>query len=236
MGAPATLIEGDDDQTTTYPPRYAGLATPLRLPFPLKSVSSADSGMEKMPDGRMRYWIRHDIVRGVTPRMLDWWFRNLEGTIEFGGRRYNRYRFWHPGDHVHASYASRLPDGTVGVGASIRLIEVLGRDERFVVDTTTHIERLDEGGYIHNPEFHGRTGFARMEYSFAPAPGGTLYENCLIVGGSSAVTRLMLNPLIERFGFTREQGRAWLRHNIEEVGMFENFLPDLYRKETGRSF
>ncbi len=192
----------------------------------------------------MKYWIRHDIVRGVTPAMLSWWFRNLEGWIEFGGRRYNRYRS--SGTRrttVHASYArplAALPSGLgsrhVGRdGAAIRLIEVLGRNEKFVVDTVTHIERLDEGGFIHNPEVFGRTGVARMEYTFEPVPDGTLYENCLIIGTSLPVLRFA-NPLLARLAFDDAHGRAWLRHNIEEVGMFENFLPALYRQETGRSW
>lgn len=221
------------DASLPLPARYAGLPRALDLPFPLKPVSSADTGVETLPDGRMKYWIRHDVVRGVTPSMLSWWFRNLEGTIEFAGRRYNRYRFWHPQDHVHASYARRLRDGTVGPGAEIRLIEVLGRNEKFVVDTVTHIERLDEGGFVHNPEIGGRTGLARMEYTFTPVPDGTLYENCLIIGTSRPVLRLA-NPLLARLAFDDAHGRAWLRHNIEEVGMFENFLPVLYRQETGR--
>lgn len=222
-----------DDQETTYPPRFERLPTPLALPFPLKPVASADTGVERLPDGRTSYWIRHDTVRGVTPRMLAWWFANLEGKVRFGGRSYDRYRFWHPGDHVHASYARRRPDGTIGPGAAIRLIEVLGRDRRFLVDTITEIERLDEGGYVHNPRLHGRTGLVRMEYRFERVPGGTLYENRLIIG-SVAPWYALARPLVERFGFGAEQGRAWLRHNVEEVGMFEHFLPGLYRAETGR--
>ncbi len=229
----SALEEAVDDLETTYPPVYRHLPTPLPLPFSLKPVSSADSGAETLPDGRTRYWIRHDLLRGVTPAMLDWWFRHLEGTIEFGGRRYNRYRFWHPGDHVHASYHTRLGDGTVGPGAAIRLIEVLGRNERYLVDTVTHIERLDEGGFVHNPELHGRAGFVRMEYGFERKAGGTLYENCLIIG-STASWYPLVRPLVRTFGFTEGQGRAWLRHNIEEVGMFEHFLPELYHRETGR--
>lgn len=225
---------GADDFGATYNSVYRGPATPLPLPFALKPLSSADSGVEKLPDGRTRYWIRHDMVRGVTPAMLDWWFRNLEGTVRFGGRSYNRYRFWHPQDHVHASYHRRLPDGSVGPGAQIRLIEVLGRNEKYVVDTITHIERLDEGGYIHNPELHGRTGMARMEYTFEPAKGGTLYENCLIIG-SGAPWYPLVRPIVHAFAFTEAQGQAWLRHNVEEVGMFENFLPQLYHAETGRT-
>lgn len=226
-------LESRDDPIA-YPPVHTGLSVPLDLPFGLKPVGSADSGVEALPGGRTKYWIRHDIVRGVTPRMLDWWFRNIEGDIAFAGQHYNRYRFWHPRDHVHASYAKRLPDGSVGPGAAIRLIEVLGRDPRFRVDTVTHIERLDEGGYIHNPEFHGHTGFARMEYTFERVPAGTRYENCLILGAASPWLR-PVNSLVARFAFTPEQGAAWLRHNVEEVGMFENFLPALYRQETGRT-
>lgn len=230
----ADLAQTSDDQETTYPPRFERLPTPLDLPFTLKPLNSADTGVETLPDGRTKYWIRHDIVRGVTPAMLDWWFRHLEGTIRFGGRTYNRYRFWHPRDHVHASYHKRLPDGSVGPGAQIRLIEVLGRNRRFLVDTITHIERLDEGGYIHNPEVHGRTAMARMEYAFEPTPAGTRYENCLIIG-ANAPWYPLVRPLVHAFVFTQAQGQAWLRHNVEEVGMFENFLPELYQQEIGRT-
>lgn len=66
------LETAPDDLELTYPPRFERLPTPLPLPFPLKPLSSADTGVERMEDGRTRFWIRHDIVRGVTPRMLDW--------------------------------------------------------------------------------------------------------------------------------------------------------------------
>jgi DAPG hydrolase PhiG domain len=229
----STTIERTDELSLTYPPQFAGLPRPLNLPFALKPLDSAESGVETLPDGRTRYWINHDVLRGVTPRMLVWWFSHLEGDITFAGRLYNRYRFWHPRDHVHASYAKRLPHGRIGPGARIRLIEVLGRNPRFRVDTITHIERLDEGGYIHNPELHGRTGLVRMAYSFERVARGTLYRNSLIIGSPAAWYRLV-KPLVRRFAFTEEHGQAWLRHNVEEVGMFENFLPGLYKEETGR--
>ena len=231
MSAPLAMPDGG---AIRLPPRYAGLPAPLALPFALRPLGSAETGVEQLADGRTKYWIRHDVLRGVTPRMLAWWFANLEGTISFGGRDYDRYRFWHPNDHVHASYARRLPDGRVGPGAAIRIIEVLGRDPRFLVDITTHIERLDEGGYVHLPELYGRTGLARMEYTFTSVPAGTLYENCLIVGSDAAWYGLV-RPLVRSFVFTARHGAAWLRHNVEEVGMFEAFLPGLYRHETGRS-
>lgn len=215
-----------------YPAHRARPPEPAPLPWALKGLGSAESGSERLADGRMSYWIRHDIVRGVTPKMLAWWFAHLEGDVLVGGRRVNRYRAWHPYDHVHASYARRLPDGSVGPGAAIRLREYLGANPAYEVDTVSDIEKLDEEGFIHNPRLHRATGLARMEYRFTRTPDGTLYENRLIIGGTHGWRR-WATPLIQRFGFDRARGVAWLRHNIEEVGQFENFLPGLYRQETG---
>jgi len=55
----------------------------------------------------------------------------------------------------------------------------------------------------------------------------------LLVGGRRGWRRL-ITPFIQRFGFDHAHGTAWLSHNIEEVGLFEYFLPALYREETGR--
>lgn len=214
------------------PASFKGVPPPVHLPWGLKPVGSAASGIDTLTDGRTRCWIRHEVVRGVTPRMLAWWFAHLEGDVEVGSVRINRYRVWHPYDHVHASYARRLPDGSVGPGAAIHLREMLGANPAFVVDVVTDIEKLDEEGFIHNPVVHGIRGLARMEYRFKAVAEGTQYENCLLFGGRGTVART-LHPLLSRLAFPAGKGAAWLRHNIEEVGMFENFLPGLYRQETG---
>ncbi|MES2612956.1 MAG: hypothetical protein V4679_22075 [Pseudomonadota bacterium] len=215
-----------------YPAHFRDVPAPVHLPWGLKPMGSAVSGIDTLADGRTRCWIRHEVVRGVTPRMLAWWFAHLEGDVEVGGVRINRYRVWHPYDHVHASYARRLPDGSVGPGAAIHLREMLGANPAYVVDVVTDIEKLDEEGFIHNPVVHGIRGLARMEYRFKAVAEGTQYENCLLFGGRGTVAR-RLHPLLSRLAFPDGKGAAWLRHNIEEVGMFENFLPGLYRQETG---
>jgi hypothetical protein len=212
--------------------RAHDLPPPLELPWPLKPLQSARTGREVLPDGRVKFWIVHEVIKGVTPQMLLWWFCHLEGDIEIGGKRHDRYRVWHPLDHVRVSYARRRPDGTIGPGAAIALKEVLGRNPRYVVDVVTDIEKLDEAGFIHNPRAYGLSGFARMEYSFKAVAGGTLYENCLIFGKRAWWFR-HIRPLLEPLVFPAGQGEAWLRHNVEEVGCLENFLPDLYRRETG---
>jgi hypothetical protein len=121
------------------------------------------------------------------------------------------------------------PDGSIGPGSAIRLREHLGANPRYEVNVITEIERLDEQGFVHNPIFHGISGLARMEYQFTEVPTGTLYENCLIVGAARGAKRL-LSPLITRRVFGRARGLAWIRHNIEEVGMLENILPPLYEQ------
>ncbi len=215
-----------------YPASRSVPPEPVTLPWGLKPLGSAECGAERLSDGRLSYWIRHDTVKGVTPRMLVWWFSHLEGDVEIAGQRINRYRAWHPYDHVHARYVRRRPDGSIGPGAAIRLREFLGADPRFDVDVVTDIEQLDETGYVHNPRVHGLPGLVRMEYRFTRVADGTLYQNRILIGGAQGWRRTVL-PLVERFAFDQAHGRAWLRHNVEEVGAFEHFLPALYRSETG---
>ncbi|MGE0350549.1 DAPG hydrolase family protein [Hydrogenophaga sp.] len=195
-----------------------------------RSVDSARSGIEVLPDGRLRCWIEHDTLRGVTPPMLAWWFRHLEGEMDFEGQRLLRYHVWHPRDHVQVSYTRRLADGSVGVGAQLHIVEVFGGNPRHRVDALSDIVRLDEQGFGHRPRWHGLRA-AAMDYRFEPVPGGTRYVNSLTVGFASPWAR-PLNALMRRFVFDAERARAWIRHNVEEVGQFERFLPALFASET----
>jgi len=102
------------------------------------------SGVEVLNDGRVYCWIRHDVVRGVTPEMLVWWFKNLEGTVMIDGIAYDRYRVWHPRDHLFAKYARKSADGTVGVGSVIHLAEMLDARPDYLVHIYTEITKLDE--------------------------------------------------------------------------------------------
>lgn len=193
-------------------------------------MNSARSGMETLPDGRLRCWINHETLRGVTPKMLVWWFKSLEGVVEIDGVRYNRYRVWHPVDHLFAEYVKLNKDGTVGVGSVIHLAEMLNGRPEYLLQIRTEITKLDETGYIHQPRNRG-VRLAEIEYEFELVEGGTMYRNILTFGIKGKLGRL-LNPLLRRLFFDEEHGRAWIRHNFEEVGNFESFLPALYRSEN----
>jgi hypothetical protein len=209
------------------------LPEPLPIPWLCKPVESAASGMEILEDGRIYCWIEHETVRGVTPEMLVWWFSHLEGDVEVDGVRYDRYRVWHPRDHLFAEYAKRSANGTVGVGSVIHLAEMFDANPKYLIHIYTEIKKLDETGYEHHPRMHGLK-LAKMEYFFEPADGGTKYRNSLTIGFEGWRGRL-LNPIIKKLFFDEKRGRAWLKHNIEEVGNFEFFLPALFAAETKKN-
>jgi len=68
----------------------------------------------------------------------------------------------------------------------------------------------------------------RLEHRFGREPHGASYESRMTVGISSGAFRWLFNSLVRPRVFSDAMGTAWLVHNVEEVSMFENFLPSLY--------
>jgi hypothetical protein len=62
-------------------------------------------------------------------------------------------------------------------------------------------------------------------------PGGTRYDSTLTIGIAVPGLSGVVNPLIHRTLFPEAMGRAWLKHNIEEVGLLEHIVPRLYPGE-----
>lgn len=197
----------------------------------MKPLESAQTQVERLADGRLRFSIRHDVLRGVTPAMLVWWFNNIEGEMDLGGRQSARYRVWHPRDHVLLKYVRQARDGrNFGPGARVHIVEFLGARPDYEVDIVSTVEFLDETGFSHSDRIAG-IEVARLNYRFAPVHDGTLYENSLTVGSSGpAPARFLVNRFVRRRLFPEEMGQAWLKHNVEEVGNFEYFLPELYER------
>lgn len=162
--------------------------------------------------------------------MLVWWFKHLEGDVEYAGKKLNRYRVWHPLDHVAIEYAKKSSDGTVGVGSVIHLTEMLGANPDYLVAVHTEIVKLDEQGFGHRPRMGGFK-LAAIDYEFKAVSGGTQYNNSLVIG-TERFFGTVANPLIRKFAFDEARGRAWIQHNVEEVGNFEAFLPQLYATEA----
>ncbi len=77
------------------------------------------------------------------------------------------------------------------------------------------------------------SGISTLEHQFSAAAQGSRYASRLVIGAPSQLGRVALNPLLRRFVMSDAMAQGWLRHNIEEVGNFELFLPQLYAQETG---
>ncbi len=189
-------------------------------------ASTEEARVDVLDDGRLHLSLRHDVVHGVTPEMIVWWFHNVEGDVAFEGVPVAKYRLWHPRDHVSFRYVRRAPDGGAGPGSVYHIVEAFGRNPAYLLDVDLHVKRLDEGGFVHLPRLHGLR-LARADYAFERVRGGTRYVNAITFGLEGRVFR-PLNDRLVRAVFPEARGRAWLLHNVEEVGNWERFLPELF--------
>ncbi|GAB3716394.1 hypothetical protein GCM10027592_57660 [Spirosoma flavus] len=206
---------------------------PPKPPFgwAMKSLSSAVTNFTSLPYGSFELTIEHELIKDVTPAMLAWWFTNIGGTMEYQGQTYPRYLVWHPLDHIHWALVKPAPGGGAGVGAHFRIVEAFNRNLNQLVDSIEEVIKLDEEGITLVRREAGREVF-RLAHQFIPTEGGTLYRSRMQVGHESRLGQWLINPFMHRFIFTKAMGQAWLRHNIEEVGNFEFFLPELYAHQT----
>jgi hypothetical protein len=185
----------------------------------------ADSGLELT--------IAHDLVRGVTPAMLHWWFLHIDGIMTYHGHTYPRYLVWHPTDHIHYQEIALALDGSAGVGSRRRIVEAFGRNAAYLVDSVEEVTKLDETGIILRKRIAGVEVFS-LEHQFHPMIGGTRYLSRMIVGTTAPIARTIFNTIVRPWLFSDDMGRAWLQHNVEEVGNFEYFLPALYTEHVER--
>jgi hypothetical protein len=173
----------------------------------------------------MRATIDHQPLAGITPAMLLWWFRHIGDTTRYGGREMSSYLAWHPLDHIHWALARPAPGGGAGEGARFRIVEAFGRREEFYVDTTETVEKLDTTGIRLVRRIMG-VPVLQLEHTWSAGRDCTHYVSVLDVGARS---RLMtpVNRYLTTRAFPEPMLRAWLVHNIEEVGHLEHLLPEV---------
>lgn len=194
---------------------------------PLKPLASSLTTQSLRPCGQLVLTIEHEVVRGVTPPMLRWWFENLGGTMTWQGRTYPRYLLWHPRDHIHWELAAPGPGGGTGQGASFRIVEAFAADPANYVDSVEFVEKLDDEGISLVRRELGSEVF-RLEHRFGCAPLGATYRSRMVVGAAGGLVAPLFNRLVRPWLFSDEMGTAWLTHNVEEVGLLEHLLPGLH--------
>jgi DAPG hydrolase PhiG domain len=204
------------------------LAKPLEFGWSMKPLDSAQTKLPHLPDGRLELTIVHDILKGITPQILFWWFSNIGGETTYQGQIISKYRLWHPHDHIHWELTQRGPNGTSEAGAIFRIVEAFGRNPKYQIDVLETVEKLDITGIRLS---NRRAGFevSNLEHTFTPVAGGTLYRSRMLIGVEHPwLLPHITNSILRQRVFPEAMARAWLKHNIEEVGNFEFFLPKLY--------
>ncbi len=168
-------------------------------------------GYYKTEDGVWEIIANHEIQR-VTPEMIDWWWDHIDTT--------ERYKLWHPTDHISFEWLVSPDNGHVGA--------VQGIVESFGGAFASPIEIRWEDGTNADAEYgHVLLASSTMEgvsaadlmHEYEEAPFGTRLR-----------THFHFPP-----GPPEEFIKAVYQHNKEEMRNFSTFLPDLYRSETGKS-
>ncbi|WP_295817186.1 hypothetical protein [uncultured Deinococcus sp.] len=213
------------------PTRRPPLPPPLDFGGQMRGLETARTTQTFRPGGVMELTIDHAPLHGVTPEMLRWWFEHVHLDVHCEERVWPLYRLWHPHDHIALLKPRLNRNGRAGEGAHFHIQEVFGRDERYRVDSVEFVEKLDDSG-IRLLKFVGGVQVFSLEHWFTPVPGGTRYESQMLVGASSPLLGRLVNGTLTRRVFPRDMGRAWLRHNVEEVGNFEFFLPGLWAAQA----
>jgi hypothetical protein len=198
----------------------------------MKPLESAKTDFTIDEDGVFKLTIEHDSICGVTPQMLFWWFNNLSGDMTYKGKLYPKYLVWHPKDHIHWNLIKKT-DSKNKIVSCFRIVEAFNRNMNFLVDSTELVEKLDVTG-IRLVKRMGATEIFSLQHDFIPDGCNTIYKSQMIVGFNKKLLGTFFNNCIRPFFFTKEMATAWLQHNVEEVGNFEFFFPELYYEEMNR--
>ena len=192
--------------------------------YPLRTVDTARVQYHRGPHRRRRITIVHRPLPGVTPPMLLDWFSRLDGTMPYGNTVIPRYLAWHPIDHIRWELARPAPGGGAAEGARFRIVEAFGGRPEYHVDVVDRVEKLDETGIRLVQRVAGVTVF-RLEHTWSPGVEGCHYVSVMDLGARAALFTPVNAMLTRRF--PDEMARAWVTHNIEEVGQLEFLLPSL---------
>jgi len=205
--------------------RHANLPPALPVVYPFRHVDPERVTIQRFSRNRVRMTIDHEPLEGITPEMLLWWFRNIGGEMTYAGETVPCYRVWHPLDHIGWELKREAPGGGAGEGAQFHIVEAFARDPRMLVDTVDTVEKLDRTGIRLVFRLVGAQLF-QLEHTWSAAEGRTHYVSVFDLGARNPLFA-PVNAFVRRRLFTPAMDAAWIKHNVEEVGLLEHILPQL---------
>jgi len=151
--------------------------------------------------------IDHELI-GVTPEQIDWWWGNIKDT--------ERYKLWHPEDHVSFEWEKTPKKGQFG--AIHRVIETIK------VPTMLRIRWEDPSLHPIKAIYDHMITGSILDSKDNPI-SWILHEYEAIENGTRLRTTFRLPAKVPKWFI-----HALHKHNIEEIGEFTKFLPELYEK------
>ncbi|MEO1556382.1 MAG: hypothetical protein AAFS01_08105 [Pseudomonadota bacterium] len=228
--------------------------TNLKMPKPrdfgwtLKPTSSSLFDIQKRDNGQFSVVLNHALLRGVSAEMVHWWFCNfthlkvrLHGVPDYEGQQVPAYWLWHPIDHYSAELSGTLgPGNTAQPGCAIRIREAMQYDRygwKYKADAKLKVLYVGKDGWAMGkvlPLF-GPVIMLRIHYKDVFDDGqhiGVHYHYEVVIGSSAKTSlgRWVNSRITGAYG--TEFFDAWHRHNVIEVGTFENFLPALFAQRS----
>jgi hypothetical protein len=198
----------------------------------MRALTSATTRSRTLEDGRLEIEIDHAPLEGITPPMLHWWFQTVSQDMQWRGKTIPRYQLWHPIDHICLTVVRRSRDGSVGPGSKFHIVEAFGGNLDFLLDQVVDVARLDEGGLTLEVKILGKI-VMQLSHRFEARNGATLYRTRMLVGADGGLMR-PISRIVRKRRFPSAKAGAWLKHNVEEVGNFPYFLPELFARYGGR--
>jgi hypothetical protein len=194
-------------------------------------VSEAKYHTEINAEGKLVIELEHPILKGVTPEMISWWYRNLaSGKATIQGKEYEFYHLFHLSEHGQTRVIEPATDGSngMGVGALVYRQEKFGP---FLSKGMGRVLSFDSNGFTVSPVL-GPLSFGTIEHHFEPKEDGTLYRVKTILGSDAPVIGRILSLYIRTKQFPPEVVQEWIRHQVEEVGSLSHFLPELFHEQV----
>ena len=228
--------------------------TELQMPAPrdfgwtLKPISSSHFAIHKKTNGQFCVVLNHALLRGVSAEMIHWWFLHftqmkvrLRGVPGYENQQVPAYWLWHPVDHLSADLSGNLgPGNTPKPGCAIHIREAMQYDRygwKYRVDARLKIFYVGSDGWAMGKALPvvGPVMMLRINFKEDGKHIGAQYHYEIVIGasGNNPLARFINKRITGHF--SPEFFEAWQRHNVIEVGVFENFLPALFEQKDDLS-
>lgn len=188
-----------------------------------RELGTSEWRITELPNRRRRVTIVHRPLAGLTPEDLLWWFGHIEGTCTVDGVIMTRYHAWHPRDHIHWALHRPGVGGGAVEGAQYRIVEAFGADPENRIDVGERVEKLDTTGVRLVQRRLGVRLFM-LEHTWSPGAEGVHYVSTMEIGSVLRPWQ-SVNAHLTRRVMPPQRCRAWVRHNVEEVGRLERLVP-----------